>query len=742
MTDAILSAALEHVDGGVACFEGDGTLAYANGAMDALVSAGAGSNFAAFRAAVEALDKTAQLRLPRDTAAILSEPINVDIATADGRSLHLKMEGIGEGRLVTVITETTEQRQNEARARDYAHQLEAILEHVPHGVSFLDTEGRLTVGNEEFYDYFDFPAHMTPGTPGIDFTRLILHRQTELRGEALEQAAAERLDRIYRDCRAGLVSTDTEYLDDGRVIEIRRRLTPQDCLVETYIDVTDLKSALGEAEKAVMRYRAVVEDQTEMICRFGADLRITFANGAYRAAFQKPGEDITGMIILDLIPEVEVREEIRRGLMGLTPGAPFFGDTYRETTASGRVAWQTWVNRAIFDDAGKLIEYQSVGRDVTAEREARDALNQAEKLSAMGSLLASVSHELNNPLSILVGQAQLLEDVAADGDIQARAGKIRGAADRCARIVRSFLAMARQKPPAHEPVVLSQAVSEAVELVTYSMASSGVALESAPSEGSVIVEGDADQIVQVVVNILINAQQALSEQEGDREIQIRIASEDDCGLVEISDNGPGVDEAIKQRIFEPFFTTKSEGVGTGIGLAFCRNTILAHGGELECEDGPGGGALFRVRLPLSSVAAPGEPGENPDRIWQSLPPLVILFVDDEPEIADTAREIVEASGHSLLTAAHGRDALDILAREEVDIVISDLRMPIMDGPTLWRAIRDERVHPTGAIGFVTGDTLSADVQKFLAEVDAPLAEKPLAREDLRRLIVEIVSKET
>lgn len=738
--EGVLAQALEICDDGVAIFGPDGGAFFTNrlfvAHMEALGFSENSLTWAAFVSAIVSLDPRLQDLTNSDpsgssASAFLDGP--------EGVSFALKLSELSDGFRRVSLSDVTAQRQREARAREHADQLTAILEHVPHGVSYLGSDGRLMVANDEFFEVFHFPDWMGEGTPGYEFTREILRRQTQLKGAALERAAEDRLERIYRECRASGLSQDTEYLDDGRIIEIRRKLLPEGSLVETYIDVSERESALQEARRTVGLYRAVVEDQTEMICRFDRDFCLTFANAAYRDTFQPPGEDILGKKIFDLIPDPEVSSAIHDGLKSLTPDAPVFSDTFQEVTANGDSVWQTWINRAIFAEDGTLLEYQAVGRDVSAEREARDALSQAEKLSAMGGLLASVSHELNNPLSILVGQSQLLEEISEDPDAQGRAGLIRVAAERCARIVRTFLSMARQKPPVRAPTDLAALSREAIELVAYALRTNRVIVDQSISTSPVIVEGDRDQLIQVVVNILINAQQALSEVDGERHVRITVLVDGLNAVLEISDTGPGIKPATIERIFEPFFTTKPEGVGTGIGLAVSRNIALAHGGTLECENGPEGGARFRMTLPLASRVT-GEAGlDDTVEIWRGLSPLSVLFVDDEAGIADTVRDILETSGHRMIKAGHGREALDVLGREKVDILITDVRMPVMDGPALWAALKENRLHPLSAVGVVTGDTLSPDVQRFLDDTGVPVAEKPLTTEDIKRLIVTIIS---
>jgi PAS domain S-box-containing protein len=238
----------------------------------------------------------------------------------------------------------------------------------------------------------------------------------------------------------------------------------------------------------------------------------------------------------------------------------------------------------------------------------REALRQSEKLGAMGSLLAGVAHELNNPLAIVMGRASLLEEKAAGTPLQTDAGRIREAAERCGRIVRTFLNLARQRPASQAPVQLNDLARAAAEMLAYPLRSHGIELSLQLTPELPTVLADGDQIGQVVLNLLVNAQQALQGLAGDRHIQLITglqgadAAQPAEVWLRVVDNGPGVPLALRARVFEAFFTTKAEGLGTGIGLALSRSLLRSQGGELTLEPSPRG-ADFKLSLPLRGPAA-------------------------------------------------------------------------------------------------------------------------------------------
>lgn len=355
----------------------------------------------------------------------------------------------------------------------------------------------------------------------------------------------------------------------------------------------------------------------------------------------------------------------------------------------------------------------------------REALYQSEKLTALGSLLAGVSHEINNPLAVVVAQAMLLEADAEGSPLGERAGKIRRAAERCARIVQTFLAMARQKPPVRTTVSPNAVVLSALDLTGYGLRTAGVTVSTKLADDLPPLSADADQLHQVLANLLINAQHALQDLPGPREVAVYTRAGREPGTVEIevADNGNGVAPELRRRVFEPFFTTKPQGGGTGLGLSYSHGVVEAHGGRIELLD-RSKGAAFVLVLPAVATAADAGSAEAENAHRRPPPPGSALLVDDEADVAEVLAEILEGQGFRVTTAASGREAKARLRAEAFDIVLSDLRMPDLDGPGLYDWIRRERPELAERTGFITGDTLGPAVARFLADAGRPYLEKP------------------
>ena len=226
--------------------------------------------------------------------------------------------------------------------------------------------------------------------------------------------------------------------------------------------------------------------------------------------------------------------------------------------------------------------------------------------------------------------------------------------------------------------------------------------------------------------------------EGPRRLTISSSVDKDRVILSVADTGPGVPHEIRTKIFEPFFTTKSGTGGTGVGLSLCINIVASHGGEVLIADTAGGGATFIVQLPLASVAT-GGPEQKQDAV-QLPAKLKMLLVDDEIELAQTLADLLEPEGHEIDIAINGAVALEKLHKRPFDVIISDLRMPVLDGPGLYEGLKRELPDYTNRIIYVTGDTLSAHVQSFLAQYPLPVVEKPYRLVDVRRAIAELLNE--
>ena len=470
------------------------------------------------------------------------------------------------------------------------------------------------------------------------------------------------------------------------------------------------------------------------------DGRYLKVNREAAAAIGLPAVEIVGRCAGDLLsPEIAER-------VAVMDAAAISGACVTEEVAlAERDRYATVLAVSFPTPGGQAVRTGGFTIDLTQRKEAeaalersRDALFQSEKLSALGGLLAGVSHELNNPLSIVVAQAVMMERQAAGGDLADRAVKIRRAADRCARIVQTFLAMARQKTPARTSVDLNAVANGAIELASYGLRSDGVGITRAFAPDLPRIQADSDQLHQIVTNLIVNAQQAMAAKRQLRWLEVRTAlgPEPDTVMLEVADSGPGIPQELARRIFEPFYTTKPQGEGTGVGLSFSQGVAEAHGGRLTLVPSERG-ACFRLTLPIDEKRALPVGGTV------ALAPASgtarrALIVDDEEEIAASLADFLAIEGFECEVAVGGAAAQARLAAGGAyDLVVSDIRMPDVDGPALYAWVGEQRPELSGRTAFTTGDTLGRHAARFIAEAGRPVLEKPFTFDSVRQFLLAI-----
>jgi two-component system NtrC family sensor kinase len=380
---------------------------------------------------------------------------------------------------------------------------------------------------------------------------------------------------------------------------------------------------------------------------------------------------------------------------------------------------------ALKDRYGTATHYVNVERDVTDELRLRDQLVHSERLSAIGELVAGVAHELNNPLQTIVGSVELMLDDRSDITVSRHDLElVRREAGRAGHIMRNLLSFVRRTTPDRAAADLNHIVRQTAELREYHLYQRDVVLDMRCAVEPLPVLVNREEIQQVILNLLLNSEQAIDEGTGRGTITIRTSSLDGQHVVEVSDDGPGVRPHLRGRIFEPFFTTKDIGEGTGLGLSISHGIALAHGGTLTLRDAPSG-ATFRLSLPAHTPATrtTREPTPRPESMRRA------LVIEDEDPIRQLLVRFLERRGFDVRGAETGEAALALVPDFHPELVLCDVRMPGMSGIDLYRNLHLRDPEIRHRFVFITGDTNSIeDLEGNLSDV-AVLA-KPFTAADL------------
>ena len=355
------------------------------------------------------------------------------------------------------------------------------------------------------------------------------------------------------------------------------------------------------------RYRAVVEDQTELICRFLGDGTLTFVNDAYCRYFQRPAKELLGQTFWSLIP-VESHQATRTSLGSITPDHPVTTAEHEVFAPNGERRWQHWRNRGFFDQQGRIVEYQAVGQDITERKhteEAMQGLSHAGRLALVGELTGSIAHELSQPLAAILSNSEAAELLLASEspsleEIRLILADIRKDDLRASDVIHHVRALLRKSRLQMLPVDLNQIADEVARLAAPDARRRGVVVETELAPGLPLVCGDRVYLQQVLLNFFLNGMDAMIDTpQAERRIVVRTQSNGEQSVsVSVIDAGHGIRSGQLSDVFKSFYTTKEHGMG--LGLAIARSIIEVHGGRIWASNNPRGGATLCFSLPVAS----------------------------------------------------------------------------------------------------------------------------------------------
>lgn len=491
-------------------------------------------------------------------------------------------------------------------------------------------------------------------------------------------------------------------------------------------DLSDLLRQKDESLRSISEsYKAVVDSSEDVIFILSGDDSVAFCNQRLLSLLgNTPGK------IQDIF-DSETVNHFREHLSDIPPGR--FID-FEMNTAIGRdssVIGQFFIKRLSTEQT--LV----VMRDVTAKRRMEQRAMQTEKLTSLGLLTSGIAHELNNKLTPILGFADLINARKLGEKDQKRLSVIINAANSAKHIVESLLKFSRNKPPEKIVFDMRDVIKRTVSLYTPTVKKRGIKLTWEDHTEPLLVRADMNCMEQVLVNFINNAIDAIDEQPGS--ICLTAQLKDSLVHVAIEDSGPGIPEEIMTKIFDPFFTTKSKDKGTGLGLSICYGIISDHKGEISLEN-TGRGAIAYIKIPammadghMERTEASEEEAGSGTKIQEPGKRSMIMVVEDEEDLLDLMVDTLSPF-YEVKPFSNGQTAFDHLDEHQWELIISDLRMPVMDGMELYRTVVQKNPQLKKRFMFITGDTYDYQIKEFLENTGATFLRKPFRIKDLREIV--------
>jgi PAS domain S-box-containing protein len=396
---------------------------------------------------------------------------------------------------------------------------------------------------------------------------------------------------------------------------------------------------------------------------------------------------------------------------------------------------------ALKDASGKVIGHITIVRDITERKQAEEKeerlqqeLDLTSRLASIGQMASGVAHEINNPLTGVIGFSHLLMSRDIPDDMKQDLHVINSEAQRVAKIVENLLTFARQRKPGRECVVINNIIARVLELRSYEMKVNNIEVQTQLAPDLPYTMADAGQLQQVFLNIILNAEHFMTKAHNRGKLLVKTERIHGNIRASFTDDGPGISKENLDKVFNPFFTTKEVGSGTGLGLSICHGIITQHKGRIYAQSKLGQGATFVVELPI--VDEPTWAGQAKVTKEEPQKPrgAKILVVDDEPAILTFLRRLLTEWGHSVETINNADAALERLKTERYSLILLDIKLPGMSGIELYHHIEEIAPALTRRIMFITGDVMEIATRDFLDKTKAPHITKPLNIEMLKKTI--------
>ena len=648
---------------------------------------------------------------------------------------YLPTEG---GRQFVFIRDITERKKA-------GEQYQTIIRTAMDGFMLTDMQEHLLDVNEAYCNLIGYSRDELINMSIVDIEAMMAQDEITRHFREFERVGHDRFETRHKrkDGRIIDVEVSVNYLpaDGGRLFVFLR-------------DITERKRAEEALRASEARYRLLAENVRDVIWAMDMDLRFTYMSPSVKYLIDRAPEEVLSMsfeqIITPASQEAAMRvftEEINRAkVMPPDPGRSRTLEV-EVVRRDGSTFWAELRMSFIRDQDTRPVGILGVMRDISerkmaeAERRAMQQKAQlASHLASVGELSAGVAHEINNPLTGVIGYAELLLQEDVPEHIRNDLEVIHDGAKRVADVVRGLLTFARQTKPERTVVDINQVIKVALRLRAYELETGNIRVITKLDHNLPVTVADAGQLQQVFLNLIINAESEMRTAHGKGKLTVRSERLDDIIRVSFRDDGPGIAEENLARIFDPFFTTREIGKGTGLGLSICHGIVTEHGGRIWAESQLGKGATFIVELPVvieerrqrqvKAARKPKKPAKGR-----------ILVVDDEPVVRRLLSQVLAEDGHEVETTDDGKDALNRIRGNRYNLILLDMKLPGISGSELYKRIKEIAESLAQRVVFITGDVMGSDTEAFLVRTKVPYITKPFDVKGLSAEIRRLLSKQ-
>lgn len=641
----------------------------------------------------------------------------------------------GEWHSVGIIRDISERKQAERALRESERQYRNLVDNALVGVYKTDLEGNILYVNEALIKMMEFQSLEDMKSAGV------LARYSNLEDRDIFIKTLKRTGKINN------FEVDLLTKSGGVKNVIFTGALEGDSISGMILDTTEHKQAVEER----IRLATAVDQAAESVIISDKRGTIQYVNPAFERLSGFTKDDIVGRNFRVLKSDTH-NEEFYREMWGtINSGTVWAGQIGNRMKDGSLRQFETTIS-PIRDNSGAIVSFVSVNRDVTQEAALEAQLLQAQKMEAVGTLAGGIAHDFNNLLQVIRGYTEvLLHGVNEDPSNYEALQKIYRSAKRGAELTRQLLTFSRKVQSERRPLDLNQEVEQVKNLLERTipkMIEIELHLDKAPA----IISADPVQVEQALMNLAVNAMDAMSE--GGKiiiETERAILDEEFCKthlgarpgeyvLLTISDTGHGMDKEILEHVFEPFYTTKEVGKGTGLGLAMVYGIVKTHEGYILCYSELGSGTTFKIYLPaLVQSGHWREAGEGEDQLKGG--DETILLVDDEEYIRELGVELLSDVGYEVLTATDGESALQLYRKEQhrIDLVILDLVIPGMGGKKCYEEIL--KINPQAKILIISGHSVNGPGKEAMEAGARGFVGKPFDVSHMLKAVREILDQD-